>query len=349
MCGLAGFSGVDISKTAELAYLLGVLIDDRGGHAAGYLTTHAERKPRVGRILGKWQDARERFILEASTGDVTALHSRFATCGGRTVREAHPFTIKRNGSPVLWGMHNGVLYNAGESARKNNRTLNVDSAEMFELLADKDLDGLRALQGYGAIAYATAEHGGQVNLAKLSDDGALYVCALKEGGTVWGSTKEIVLDGLEWCDLHIKHPYKLDTGRVYSVKGGAIYQTDLDGVTVAQHTWSASDYTGKYAWPAWLKGTDNARGWDAWDDDELSALANSLDRDDTSEDDYSEDELDDMRERELMGEALDEDELQALARRDKRLDALNDDARDRAAEERLDTLWEEAREERDLS
>ena len=64
MCGLAGFAGIRSPKLRErLVYSLGFNIDDRGGHAAGYVSCVESGKPIVGRKLGKsWTFSNRRPI-----------------------------------------------------------------------------------------------------------------------------------------------------------------------------------------------------------------------------------------------------------------------------------------------
>src|SRR5271166_2060654 len=112
MCGVAGFSGIgDVGVQETLTWALGLGIDTRGGDASGFVSLAEGYGPRVGRKLGHWQSASDKFLRRASKGHTAMLHARFATSGGRTVREAHPFEIVRGGRPVLWGVHNGCLYN----------------------------------------------------------------------------------------------------------------------------------------------------------------------------------------------------------------------------------------------
>jgi glutamine amidotransferase-like protein len=271
MCGIAGFSGIT-GDTLELAWLLGLGIDTRGGHAAGFVSVGAvnARGVQIGRKLGHWATASDKFLWRASEGHTAMLHARFATSGGRTVAEAHPFEIVRHGAPVLWGVHNGCLYNAGQSAAMNGRVLNVDSAELFELLADGDLEGIQALEGYGVVTWVEASHPGHVNLARLSDDGAIYVCDVSGGGSVWGSTRDIVEGALAASGLESVKSYKLETGRVYQMSPAGIYATNERGVKVADRVYSPVSYRDGYLqdeedelFDMWL-ASDSPLSFDAW-------------------------------------------------------------------------------------
>lgn len=264
MCGIAGFSGINRPHHVResLAFLLGMGIDTRGGDAAGFvgIDPATSRGVRIGRKLGQWTSAGDSFLARASKGHTTMMHARYATCGGRGVREAHPFEIARHGRPVLWGVHNGCIYNAAESARKHGRLLNVDSAELFELLADEDYTGIQALQGYGVINWIDARAPHHVLVAKLSDNGALFVCNVSDGGIAWGSTEEIVCDALGALDLEVSKVWELATGRVYRIGPDGIFATARDGVRVERFSYTYSPPSRFFAWEA----SDDDAFADAW-------------------------------------------------------------------------------------
>ncbi len=115
MCGLSGYAGISPDKRVKLIEVLGEGIDDRGGHAAGYVSLTGNVS--YARRIGRWEDSRSRFIRGAAQGAVCMMHARFATCGDRDdVVQAHPFAIQREGGTVLWGAHNGMIHNARASA-----------------------------------------------------------------------------------------------------------------------------------------------------------------------------------------------------------------------------------------
>src|SRR5579859_143434 len=129
MCGLAGIAGITNRNTRErLIWTLGMGIDERGGHAAGFVSVR-ETKVVQGRREGFWISAPDKFIERAAIGQTVLMHARYATCGKGGRHEAHPFEIVRNGRPVLWGAHNGVIWDAEESAMFHNRPYDVDSRE----------------------------------------------------------------------------------------------------------------------------------------------------------------------------------------------------------------------------
>jgi len=223
MCGLAGHAGVDSQRIREqLTFGLGIGIDIRGGDAAGFATITEDKTIAVGHKPGCWINARERFLQRASEGTLSMLHARFATCGTGAITEAHPFVIKREGKTILFGAHNGIIYNAYSSAQRNGRKLTVDSKELFELLADKDYEGLKRLQGYGVITWIEADNPTCMFVHRLTAMSDFHIEQLEHGGFVWGSTREIVARALDMADLNYTCHYDLDVGVTYRVTPTAI-------------------------------------------------------------------------------------------------------------------------------
>lgn len=225
--------GVPAERRFLLAVGLGSGIDKRGGHASGFVSL--SDRINVNHKIGAWGGASRRFMTEAVAGNITMMHARFATCGNKDdVRQAHPYTIRRNGRTVLWGAHNGQIWNAAASARAHNRPYTVDSRELFELLADDELEAIRGLDGYGVITWMTP-NSPTVKLARLADHSEIVVGRLAEGGVAWASTYAILSDAAEFAGMTIKSTFKLDEiGRVYEIHPHGVIITDRDGVKFSE-------------------------------------------------------------------------------------------------------------------
>lgn len=255
MCGLAGFAGISsLLKRYYLTVVLGAGIDRRGGHAAGYVAVHPEPDSspvRMARKLGTWDTAHTRFIVGAAKGELTMMHARFATCGSRDeVLHAHPFAIQRNGRSRLWGMHNGVIYDAKDSARKHGRPYTVDSKEILELLADDELESLQALGGYGVLTWIDRAQPDRVKVSRLSDDGEIVIAKIKGGGVVWASTWRILSEALECANLEAEYTIDVsEVGRVFEItKAGEVYRSEKVGVRLEIPAWNDYDYDSPTSW-----------------------------------------------------------------------------------------------------
>lgn len=236
MCGLSGYVGLQCSQQDKLMLVLGLAdgIDNRGGHACGYVSNDVEKDDlKYARKKGTWVRSRLRFI-EGAAQDVCLMHARFATCGNRDdSNNAHPFAIRRNGRVVLWGAHNGMVSDAFASAKLHDREIQVDSQEIFELLADRDYEGIQNMAGYGVITWIEAEQRNCVYLARLSSHSDIVLVSIKGGGYVWASTKKILTEALKFADLEAEEEFVLDDiGRVYLIAPDGVFKTDCDGVYV---------------------------------------------------------------------------------------------------------------------
>lgn len=235
MCGLSGYIGLPLDTQTKLMLVLGLAdgIDNRGGHSCGYASVAEDGDLRYARKKGSWVRSRIRFI-EGAAAEVCMMHARYATCGNREdPMNAHPFAIRRNGRVVLWGAHNGMVPDAFKSAKFYEREINVDSQEIFELIADENYEGIRDMAGYGVITWIETDHREYVNLARLSAHSDICVVSIKGGGVIWASTWKILKDALKFADLEVDREFKIEEiGRVYQIRADGVYKTKLDGILV---------------------------------------------------------------------------------------------------------------------
>lgn len=283
MCGISGWVGVEDYKTRyALALVLGMGIDKRGGHAAGFASYGLETdtgKISVCRKEGQWESAKDRFIRRAASGTTCLQHARYATCGKRHVTEAHPFTIRRDGKAKLYGAHNGMVYNADESAKEHNRKIVVDSEEIFELLADEDYEGIKKLQGYGVITWIDHNNPSVIKVLRLSKNSDFYIVRAKTGGLIYGSTRKIVDDAMDAAGIETEVFYDVEIGQVYTIKPDNLYFTNTKDIVFAERKWnypSYGGYTGGYSNYSptryssrynHYRADDDKRGYFDWEDD----------------------------------------------------------------------------------
>jgi hypothetical protein len=126
--------------------------------------------------------------------------------------------IRRDGKPILYGVHNGMIYGTEETAAERGRKFLVDSKEFFELLVDNELDTIRSLAGYGVAMWMTPKHPKKVSLLRLSMLSEICVVSLVEGGMAWASTPLILKRALNSAGLRVYQEFDLPTvGRLYQI------------------------------------------------------------------------------------------------------------------------------------
>jgi hypothetical protein len=253
MCGVAGFQGLghlSSNKRKALALSLATGIDRRGGDACGYFAVDNAGEVKVGRAYGKWSDSVIMLLNSVDKGAHSlALHARYATCGTKHVKDAHPFTIKRSGKVEIIGMHNGVIHDADDSAKAHGRDYTVDSKELFELLADGERESIAALQGYGTIVWVKPEEPTIIRMARLTESADLAVASLAGGGLVWGSTKTIVDTALMSIGVyHGETFWETEAGFVHFVENGKLFVDRKDRISLS--SWKSKSRTSfsSYGW-----------------------------------------------------------------------------------------------------
>ncbi len=260
MCGLGGYSGItDQSVRVKLAGALGVGLDKRGGHAAGYVSLPVAGSGKgvgMARRAGTWGDSSWRFVKASAAGEVAILHARFATCGEKdNALHAHPFAIRRGDRAVLYGAHNGIVYGGRDTAKEAGRDYTVDSKELFELLADGKLDAIRKLSGYGVINWITPATG-VVHMARLSSQSDFACVKLKGGGIAWASTMAILDAAVKFSGDEAEDVLLAPTvGMVYTLSPDGIRETSEDNLRVGSNT-STGRPTGWGGYPYGLLGED---------------------------------------------------------------------------------------------
>lgn len=264
MCGVAGFHGLKIGRfqRSDLISELGVGIDKRGGDSIGYVGVLPNGTVTSERRSGRWDERKAlSFIDRASLSETVLLHARYATCGKdrRDPRDAHPFEIKRDGKVVLWGMHNGIIYNAHESAKRHGRPYTVDSRELFELLADGLYNEIEMLDGYGTIVWVSADDPSRVRMAKISEDGALEVAKARDGGIIWGSTEHIVKTAVRYSHARaeIEGWYQIDPFKIHIVHEGELRVSEetvrVNGMRVAKPQVVRTTRYPEFNWEKWFR------------------------------------------------------------------------------------------------
>jgi len=240
MCGISGHSGIHPSRRKLLTIGLAMGIQKRGSHASGYLSIDKNGAMERGRTDKAWMEDPKWSSRCADLGQTVMMHARHATCRNKGIEDAHPFEIKRDGKSVLWGMHNGVIYNADESAKAHGREMTVDSRELLELLADNEGEKIKKLSGYGVVAWIRSNEPHRMYMARMTATADMCMARVKDptmalvehteyNGTIFASTKEILKYAASLAGVELaEEPFELKNHVVYYVDhdGGAFMRDD---------------------------------------------------------------------------------------------------------------------------
>lgn len=223
MCGIFGVSlkpgRLSDGRRAVLANNLARLNDTRGGDSWGLLAFLGGDKVRIRRGLGDFQN----HAWELADHRVLFGHTRYATTGAKTIKNAHPFEI---GSII--GAHNGMAYNHHQLSQKYKRDYEVDSMHYFAHLNEgRNFDDI---EGYGSLEWINRGKPGTIFLLRMTG-GELSVYGVgskdKPDGIVWSSKEDHLQKALYTAGLNKKcFPYKVEVGQVYTVVNGEFMYID---------------------------------------------------------------------------------------------------------------------------
>ncbi|TET23283.1 MAG: glutamine--fructose-6-phosphate transaminase (isomerizing) [Candidatus Stahlbacteria bacterium] len=112
MCGIVGYLG---SRDIESVILVGLeRLEYRGYDSCG-IAVADEGKIKITKVTGRLQNLKDALEKHPLSGDVGIGHTRWATHGPPTQRNAHPFTDPEGLFAVV---HNGIIENHAELRRE---------------------------------------------------------------------------------------------------------------------------------------------------------------------------------------------------------------------------------------
>lgn len=227
MCGIAGIhrrGNKLLPKINRLANELLLGIEERGRDSTGFLAMLDSGKVQTERGLC----AASRFVRKRPTFSEDArtvlLHTRFATVGTVSLRNAHPVI-----SGSCAAVHNGTIRNATElfKAFGIKRRAEVDSEIIPALIShagwEQAADALSLMQGGMATAVVSSEHPTELLLAR----GSTYplIAFVTDDFVVWASTERAIVSA--WNFTFRQRPprgqwIRLGYGAVLRVRGDQI-------------------------------------------------------------------------------------------------------------------------------
>ena len=234
MCGIVGYVGPDQALPIVLEGLR--RLEYRGYDSAGVAVLSDEGDGAtlsVAKRAGKLQELEKVLDEHEPMAGTTAMgHTRWATHGGPTDRNAHPHTDCRERIAVV---HNGIIENFHElrdALQRRGHVLRSDTdtevvahliEERFEGdLADAVRASLRELTGAYALVVTSADEPGVIVGAKVASP---LVVGLGEGENLLASDIPALLS-------RTRHVLPIDEGQVVEVRADGVTVTDLDGKPV---------------------------------------------------------------------------------------------------------------------
>lgn len=263
MCGLFGWNfsaeGHRIlgrPKLAVLATALGMENRTRGTHSWGYYCINGERSwcdRDLGPFLGN---------CDTISAALTFMgHTRYATVGGHTLNNCHPFA-QEGQKGICIGAHNGAVRNWSELETEypERKHFGVDSQHVFQHLADGK--NMRELEGYGAATWTWVASPRDMHVVKWNG-GEFALMNINQGqrriGIVWSSDHRHLQAACNMAGLRGGTTYTVDTerevvlshGRFRSLEkmvfGGQGYRTKPSSRAVTTYGGDDWDSSGPYS------------------------------------------------------------------------------------------------------
>lgn len=207
MCGI--FGGIKNVKPENLK-ILGICNEDRGTDATGFFDADTWVKDSVSFREFILADTDE--LIKNFKGYLVG-HTRFATTGAKTTRNAHPFAFGN-----ILGVHNGMIRNF-DTLKKRHKCpeLECDSEIIFYLLDKKGIEGLKEIVGYYALVWADANNPNKLYFIQ-------HECSL-----AYNRGKDYLYFCTSATDLEVALGYNIKT---ISLDEDVLYEVDINTLKI---------------------------------------------------------------------------------------------------------------------
>ncbi|HUR50747.1 MAG TPA: glutamine--fructose-6-phosphate transaminase (isomerizing) [Mycobacteriales bacterium] len=235
MCGIVGYVG----EQDALDVVLGGLrrLEYRGYDSAGVAVLSPDGLLRTERKAGKLANLEKELVEGAFPGTLGIGHTRWATHGPPTDRNAHPHLDCTNKVAVV---HNGTIENfeqlvAGLEANGHERRSDTDTEVVAHLVEERYQGDLAAtvrsickdLEGSFVLVVA---HQDEPDLVVAARRNLPLVVGLGEGENFLGSDVTAFI-------AHTREALAVDQDQVVELRRGGVTVTDLDGNAVQNATY----------------------------------------------------------------------------------------------------------------
>ncbi len=229
MCGIVGYVG---NRQAQDVLVSGLRrLEYRGYDSAGIATLDDKNEPHLARAVGKIAELEKVLALKPHTGTLGIGHTRWATHGGVTVKNAHPHNV---GDVYL--VHNGIIENFRELKEelKDVEFKSDTDSEVLAALINSKYDqktslkdavaaALKEVRGtYGIVVFSPREPESLV-VARL---GSPLIIGLGDGETLLASDASALLG-------YTRNAIYLNDGEmaVCDKAGAKVYNLDLKPIS----------------------------------------------------------------------------------------------------------------------
>lgn len=224
MCGIVGYLGPQNPKDIIVEGLR--KLEYRGYDSAGVAILHDGKTKRV-RAQGKLKALEEKLAGESFNGHLGIGHTRWATHGAPSERNAHPHQVR--GVSLV---HNGIIENYAEIREELLKkgaqiTSDTDSELVAHLIAD-EIEGTQDL--FKAVQKTLGRLTGAFSIVALWEKDPRSLVAFKDGPPLvvgLGDGQTFVVSDVQACLQHTKKFMYLDDREIVHVRvdGTQVYSS----------------------------------------------------------------------------------------------------------------------------
>lgn len=229
MCGIVGYLGPQNPKDVIIAGLK--KLEYRGYDSAGVAILHDGRTKRV-RAQGKLQALEDKLQNEPFNGHLGIGHTRWATHGAPSERNAHPHQV--NGISLV---HNGIIENYAEiraELLKRGATITSDTdSELVAHLLAEEVEKTNSL--LKAVQNILSRIHGAFSIVAMWEKQPETMVAFKDGPPLvvgLGDQQTFVVSDVQACFQHTKRFVYLEDREIVYVHGTKVQFFSANGTEI---------------------------------------------------------------------------------------------------------------------
>lgn len=231
MCGIVGYLGPQNPKDVIIAGLK--KLEYRGYDSAGVAILHDGKTKRV-RAPGKLKALEDKLVSETFNGHLGIGHTRWATHGGPSERNAHPHQV---GGINL--VHNGIIENyaeiRAELLKRGAKIASDTDSELVAHLLAEEVEKTGTL--LKAVQNTLEKLVGAFSIVAFWEQEPDTMVAFKDGPPLvvgLGDKQTFVVSDVQACLQHTKKFIYLDDREIVHVKGDKVQIYSAMGVAISK-------------------------------------------------------------------------------------------------------------------